>query len=86
MCFCDLFMEYDNHNIMLVGDYPNNVINFSKNKNLDLINDVLKTKFPEDFKKYSIDPHSVQPILNDRMGMVIKFYEGRMILYKRNYF
>lgn len=76
---------YKNHYLLLTGDYPNEVINITKNKELNPI-DIVKTKYPDQYKKYLKDKLSVGPLIYDYMNMTLIFKKGKLISCKRQYY
>lgn len=80
------FFEYKGYDILLLGDFPNDVIRISKNKKIDMIEDLVRVKYPQDYQDYLKDPHSVKPLPGEEMEMVLTFCKNRFISCKRNYF
>ena len=83
--FVDYF-KYNRYDILLVGHFPNDVIHISKNKEINVIEDIVRVNYPRDYQVYLQDPHWVKPLAGEEMELVVTFYKDRFISCKRNYF
>jgi hypothetical protein len=80
------FFVYNKHDVLLTGDFPNKIVNIKKNKRLNIIDDILKVRYPSDYKKYLHDKSTVGPLIYDYMNMTIIFKENKLISCKRQYY
>lgn len=83
--FVDYF-KYKKYDMLIIGHFPNDVIQISKNNKINVIENVVRVKFPNDYKDYLQNPHSVKPLPGEEMEMVLTFYKDKFISCKRNYF
>jgi hypothetical protein len=83
--FVDYF-NYKGHNILLLGHFPNNIVKILKNKKINVVEDIVKAKYPQDYNDYLQNPRWVKPIQSDEMEMVLTFYKDKFISCKHNYF
>jgi len=79
------FFTYQGIDILLLGDFPNEIVNIDKNKALD-IEDIVRKRYPSDYKKYLIDTHSVPPMICDFMNMTLTFKKNKLVNCKREYY
>jgi len=80
------FFNYKGFDVLLLGDFPNAIVNIEKNKNLDVIEDVVKVRYPNDYNKFLKDTNSVAPLIYDFMGMRLVFRNNKLISCKRQYY
>jgi hypothetical protein len=80
------FIIYNKNDIMFIGDFPNDVVEIKKNKRLNIIDDILKVRYPNDYNKYLQDKHSVGPLIYDSMNMTLVFKKNKLISCKRQYY
>lgn len=80
------FFPYKGHDILLIGDFPNEIANINKNKRIDITNDIIKRRYPEDYKRYLDNINLVGPLIYDYMTMILIFKEGKLISCKRQYY
>jgi len=73
------FLKYKKYDVILVGDYPNEIITLHKNQNLNPIIDIIKKRYPEDYKKYIIDKRLVPPLIYDYKILKLKFANHKLI-------
>jgi hypothetical protein len=78
------FFYYKRFEIMLVGDFPNEVVNIEKNKKLNLFK-IAKARYPRDYNKYLNDSLSVGPLIYDTKNMTLIFKEGKLVNSKFQY-
>jgi len=76
------FFNYKNHNILLVGDFPNKIVNISKNKRLDPIEDIVKNKYPSDYQDYHDSDYHNGPLIFDFKSMYLIFKKDKLIYFK----
>ena len=81
----DLF-SYGNYNVLLVGDFPNEIIKIKKNEDLNVLEDIVRKKYPTDYEKYVMDDHSVVPLIYDSMNLKLIFKNGKLCYCKKQYF
>ncbi len=79
------FEKYKGIDVLLIGDFPNEIVNIKKNTRLDAMNDIVRKLYPQDYKKYLKDEHSVGPLLYDNMNMTLVFKKGKLISCKKQY-
>lgn len=79
------FVHYKNRDILLVGDFPNEIIKIKKTKESNIEN-IVKERYPDDYKEYLIDKSSVGPIMGDYMKMILIFKKDRLMSFKRQYY
>jgi len=81
------FIDYKNYNMLLVGDFPNNVVNIKKNMNLNISTDILEKYFKKDYEKYKLTKREPAPEIYDYMNMTLEFNDkGHIILMKCEYY
>ena len=80
------FIKYKKHNLLIIGDFPNRVLRVNKNVKINIINDIIKKKYPKDYEKYLLDNMSVSPLLYDYMDMTLIFKQDRLLSLKRQYY
>jgi hypothetical protein len=80
------FTDYKKYEIVLIGDYPNDVVNVGRNKKLNIVNDILKVRYPKDYNKFLKDNHSVAPLIYDYMDMTLIFKQDKLISCKRQFY
>jgi hypothetical protein len=80
------FYSYKGKDILFVGDFPNNIMNIQRNIKLNVIDDIVKVRYPEDYIKYLEDEHSVGPLIYDYMDMTLTFKHNKLISCKRQYY
>ena len=80
------FFKYKKHNVLLIGDFPNPVLRIKKNVKINVINDIIKKRFPKDYEKYIRDNNSVGPLLYDYMDMTLIFKQDQLFSLKRQYY
>lgn len=74
------FFDYKKHMVMLVGDYPNNLINTNQCFNEDIKKKVLTEYFSKEYEQYLKEPFSLKPKMADPMTMSLIFKkDGTMI-------
>jgi len=83
--FVDYF-EYKKYDLLIIGNFPNDVIQISKNNKINVIEDIIRVKFPQDYQTYLQNPYWVKPLPGENMEMVLTFYKDKFISCKRNYF
>jgi len=79
------FFTYHGFDILLLGDFPNEIVRVEKNKNLNIIDDIVKIRYPDDYNKYLKDKNSVAPLIYDYMDMTLVFRNNKLISCKRQY-
>lgn len=79
------FEKYKGIDVLLIGDFPNEIVNIKKNTRLDAMNDIVRKLYPQDYKKYLKDEHSVGPLIYDNMNMTLVFKKGKLISCKKQY-
>jgi len=79
------FLSYRKFDVLLVGDYPNEIVNIEKNRNLNTIQDIVKIRYPNDYTKYLKNKHSIGPLIYDYMDMTLVFRNNKLISCKRQY-
>ena len=67
------FFYYKKHMVMLVGDYPNKLIDIPRMLNKDIRKEVLLKYFKDDYDLYLKDPFLLKPRLADPMEMSLVF-------------
>lgn len=80
------FFVYKKYDILLLGDFPNEIVKINKNVHLNIINDIVKKRYPADYEKYLNDKRSVGPLIYDYMNMILIFKGDRLISCKREYY
>lgn len=80
------FFVYKKYDILLVGDFPNEIVQINKNTHLNIIRDIVKERYPEDYEKYLNDERSVGPLIYDYMNMILIFKGDKLISCKRQYY
>lgn len=80
------FFNYQKYDILLIGDFPNEIVKINKNANLNIINDIVRKRYPVDYEKYLNDKRSVGPLIYDYMNMILLFKGDRLISCKRQYY
>jgi hypothetical protein len=77
------FGFYNDYQILLLGDFPNAVVNNKKNKQFNVIDNIVKKRFNEDYIKYLNDKLSIAPLIYDYMTLTLTFKEGKLVRYSR---
>lgn len=80
------FFSYKGYDVLLLGCFPNEVIPMEKNKNLNIVRDVVRKRYPGDYKKYLNDKYSVGPLIYDEMNMILVFKRTKLISCNRYYY
>jgi len=80
------FYVYKGFDILLLGDFPNEIVNIKKNIQLSTINKIILKRYPGDYEKFLIDEHSVGPLIYDYMNMTLIFKGEKLIKFKRQIF
>jgi hypothetical protein len=80
------FIRYKDFNLLFVGDYPNQVIDIRPDKKIDIINDILKKYYKEDYDKYQKDPGSIVPMIYDYMSYNLTYKQDKLISTKKQYY
>ena len=80
------FFRYKKYDLLLSGDYPNRIVHFERHQNLNLLENVVKVRYPDAYKKYLKDKSPVAPIMSDNMGMTLVFKKNRLVRCTRNPF
>jgi hypothetical protein len=79
------FGKYKGIDILLIGDFPNEIVNIKRNTRLNTMDEIVKQRYPEDYKKYLKDEHSVGPLIYDNMNMTLVFKKDKLISCKKQY-
>jgi len=80
------YFEYRGHYILLIGDFPNEIQKTTKNKQINIINDVIKKEYPEDYEKYLNNDYPFLPLIYDYMTMTLIFEDSRLVKCRRQYY
>ena len=81
------YIDYKNYKILLVGDFPNNVVNIKKNLHLNISKDILLKYFKKDYEKFKLNGYEPAPEIYDYMSMKLEFNKkGNIILTKCQYY
>jgi hypothetical protein len=81
------YIDYKNYNMLLVGDFPNIVVNIKKNLRLDITKGILLKYFKKDYEKFKLTKYGPAPEIYDYMNMSLEFNEkGHIILLKCEYY
>jgi hypothetical protein len=80
------FINFKDHDILLYHDFPNDIINIKQNMKLNIIGDIVKKRYPNDYKKYSNDKNSVAPLIYDYMSMRLVFKKDKLVRCSRQYY
>jgi len=81
------YINYKNYNMLLVGDFPNNVVNIKKNMNLNISKDIIQKYFKKDYEEFKLTKREPAPDMYDYMNMSLEFNEeGHIILMKCEYY
>lgn len=79
------YLKYRHHEVLLTGAFPNRII-YVKKKKWPYIENIIKEKYPDEYKKFLNNPSSVGPIMSDDMEMSLVFKRNRMLSCKRQYY
>jgi hypothetical protein len=79
------FLSYKNYDVLLIGDFPNKIINIIKTKKSNIEN-IVKKRYPDDYRNYLLDKSSVGPLMYDYMKMILVFKNNKMISCERVYY
>ncbi|MDP4202533.1 MAG: hypothetical protein Q8861_07540 [Bacteroidota bacterium] len=79
------FLKYKKYDVILVGDYPNEIITVHKNQKINPVVDILKERYPEDYKKYTVDKRLVPPLIYDYKILKLKFVNRKLIYSEISY-
>jgi hypothetical protein len=77
------FFKYKNYDILLFGDFPNEIVDIKVSINLNSINEIVQKRYPTDYNKYLKDKSTVGPLMYDYMNMTLIFKGDQLITYKR---
>jgi len=77
------FFKYKSYDILLFGDFPNEIVNFHKNISLNSMDEIIRKRYPSDYNKFLKDKSSVGPLMYDYMNMTLIFKGGKLINYER---
>jgi len=80
------FLTYKGYSIVLRGDFPNSIVSMETDKHLDIVNDIVKKYYKEDFKKFKKDSLSVGPLIYDYMGLFLTYRQDSLIKKKEEYY
>jgi len=79
------FVKYKNYDILLVGDFPNQILNIEKNRKLN-VEDIVKVRFPLEYERYVKMKLFAPPLIYDYMNMTLTFKERKLINRKIEYY
>jgi hypothetical protein len=77
------FFRYKNYDILLLGDFPNEIVDIKMNLTVNSINEIVRKRYPTDYNKYLKDQSSVGPSMYDYMNLTLIFKGDILITYKR---
>lgn len=77
------FIQYKGYDILLKGDFPNRIVNIKRNDKLDIIDDIIKERYPKDYEKYVKNNNPVAPLIYDYMDITLIFKGTKLISYKK---
>jgi hypothetical protein len=80
------FFNYRGYKILLIGDFPNDIIQNKLNENLNIDNEIVKKYYPEDYSKWQKDSLSVGPLIYDYMGIFLTYKNNNLIYYHKQYY
>jgi hypothetical protein len=80
------FLNYRGYNILLSGDFPNEIIRNKINSALDINKDIVKKYYFDDFLKWQQDSLSVGPMIYDYMAIFLTYKKNKLIDYHKQYY
>lgn len=80
------FFSYKGHDILLIGDFPNEVVNIKKNNSLNVLEDVVKKRYHVDYDKFIQEKFAPAPLIYDYMNMTLIFKNDKLVSCKRQYY
>jgi hypothetical protein len=73
------FINYEGYDLFFLGDFPNPVINIACNKQLNILNDIIKNKFPNEYKYYIKGNYVAEPLICDYMELILSFKSNKLV-------
>ena len=80
------FLKYKSYHILLIGDYPNEIVKVGLNKHLDIIKDIVQKYYPNDYLKYQKDTLSIGPLIYDYMNLSLTFKKDKLLSIRKQYY
>jgi len=75
--------EGSNKSILLVGDYPNKVINISRNTDKNFPMDIVEERYPEEYEQFLKNPYYVAPFMEHNMELDLYFKKDKLVNKRR---
>ena len=79
-------INYNNHHILFIGDFPNCIVKIKFKNSLEVIEEIGSKYYKEEYADYKKDPHLISPTMNDYMSLNIKFIDCELASVKREYY
>jgi len=76
------FINYKNHDMLLLGDFPNSIVDISKNKHLNPVEDIVKNRYPSDYRNLFYYNRDIGPLIYDYKTMDLIFTKNKLIYFK----
>jgi len=76
------FIRYKDYDFLLLGNFPNQIVNNQRNENKNLPLEIVKERYPKEYKEYLINPKRVYPYIIDLKEIELWFYKDKLI-YKK---
>ena len=73
------YFDFNGTKILLMGDFPNEIVNLKKNEHLNILEDIVKKKYYTDYLKFKKNPHLVLPLIYDYKELIISFIKNKLI-------
>lgn len=80
------FFNFKGYDVMLLGDFPNEVVSNAENQKLNVLEGIVKNRYPKEYKKYLQNKEIPAPLIYDYMSMNLVFLKGKLICSKRTYY
>ena len=79
------FFNYEGYDLFFLGDFPNPVLNITCKKQLNILNDIIKKKFPNEYKYYVKGNYIAEPLICDYMELNLLFRNNKLVRKTRVY-
>ena len=80
------FFNFKGYDVLLIGDFPNIVVPRKKNQGLQIIDKIVRKKYPKEYEKYLQNKETPAPLIYDYMSMNLVFFKSNLIYSKRVYY
>lgn len=80
------FINYKTYKVLLIGEFPNKVLEINKNNHLDITKDILLKYYRKEYEKFLESSSPIPPLIYDYMTMYLIFKNDKLLSCKREYY